>query len=763
MSRLALVAWLISTAAAAQDTWTEPFPGVRHLHRVSPGQNINVAVVDLCRAGVSARVTDSGERGQRTSAFAASVGAQVAINGDFFGAGYAPDGIAGHDWTQWPGTADHLYTGQLWFGDERAGLVNHEDIITRWPFMKEVLSGHPTVVWDGAALDNSNDTGLCTARHPRTAVGLTRDRRTLYLAVIDGRAAPTRLGMTCNEVGELMRDLGAWRAMNLDGGGSSAMWLAGRGVVNRPSDGSERVVGNHLAIYATGQDAAPHCERNLEEVMYQLPVHVAESSSDLDGDGTADACLRGKDGVTCVTSRGAQFSAPFSGPALTDAAQWWWPTYGMSLRTGDFTGDGKDDLCARFEEGVRCWPSTGTGFGPEVRGPALRATDGWNELDRWTTAALVDVTGDRKADWCVRSQARLLCFPSTGAGFGAPISGPELPSSAGWDDPSRFGTLRYGDVDGDGLIDVCAREDVHFACWLSNGAGFPTRVQGPAWPTFFGFGDAKYWSTIRLADVNGDGKADACVRTAEDFRCHLSTGAGFGDVIKGPPLIDFFFSWHRYYSTIRLADIDGDGDRDLCVRTGHGLRCWKWNGQTHAGDPVEGPALSDAAGFNAFEAYSTVRFADVNADGRADVCARGAAGLKCWLSDGTGFPTRVDGPDWSDAAGFGLFIYPPSLRLAGGGPRCAPRPEVCGNGKDDDCDGVVDEECGTAAPSPPALESPRAPTPATTEPTSSTPPARPGGQVLGGCEAAGGLPASLALLALGLRRRRPRVSGVVFT
>lgn len=65
---------LLSLPASAQDTWTTPFPGVRHLHRVLPDQDIHAAFVDLCADGVSVRVTASGERGQRTSSFGASVG-----------------------------------------------------------------------------------------------------------------------------------------------------------------------------------------------------------------------------------------------------------------------------------------------------------------------------------------------------------------------------------------------------------------------------------------------------------------------------------------------------------------------------------------------------------------------------------------------------------------------------------------------------------------------------------------------------------------
>jgi hypothetical protein len=56
--------------------------------------------------------------------------------------------------------------------------------------------------------------------------------------------------MKCSEVGDLLKQLGAYDGLNLDGGGSSAMYLAGTGIVNRPSDGSERVTANQLALFA---------------------------------------------------------------------------------------------------------------------------------------------------------------------------------------------------------------------------------------------------------------------------------------------------------------------------------------------------------------------------------------------------------------------------------------------------------------------------------------------------------------------------------
>jgi hypothetical protein len=95
------------------------------------------------------------------------------------------------------------------------------------------------------------------ARHPRTAMGISEDRRTFFLVVVDGRST-TSAGMYGTELAELMSELGAWQAFNLDGGGSSEMWIKGRGTVNVPSDGTSRAVANHWGVFHGGA-AAAHC------------------------------------------------------------------------------------------------------------------------------------------------------------------------------------------------------------------------------------------------------------------------------------------------------------------------------------------------------------------------------------------------------------------------------------------------------------------------------------------------------------------------
>jgi hypothetical protein len=84
-------------------------------------------------------------------------------------------------------------------------------------------------------------------RHPRTLAGVRSDG-TLLLVTVDGRRPGWSAGVTLPEAARLMQSLGARDALNLDGGGSSAMTVRGR-VVSRPSDPSgERPVSDALVV-----------------------------------------------------------------------------------------------------------------------------------------------------------------------------------------------------------------------------------------------------------------------------------------------------------------------------------------------------------------------------------------------------------------------------------------------------------------------------------------------------------------------------------
>ncbi len=98
-------------------------------------------------------------------------------------------------------------------------------------------------------LENSNTFGHSRNREPRTLLG-HRKNGDFVLVVVDGRRTSSR-GVTAKQSAEIMKELGCYNAVNLDGGGSSSMVLVRNGkaqVVNRPSGGSERAIGSCLLV-----------------------------------------------------------------------------------------------------------------------------------------------------------------------------------------------------------------------------------------------------------------------------------------------------------------------------------------------------------------------------------------------------------------------------------------------------------------------------------------------------------------------------------
>lgn len=662
--------------ALAADTWSSPHPGMRRLYRTASGPNrIHALEVDLCAAGVGVRSTKSGERRRTPSSFGALVGAQAVINGDFFNfTDYATSGLSIGEGEHWAGSSDGPANTYIAFGKNRVEFSGASESRGAERWMRSVTSGLGVLVEDGQAItSNPTAPSHCAQRHPRSAMGISADKRTLYLAVVDGRSSSSR-GMTCVELAQVMKGLGAASAVNLDGGGSSALWVQGTGVVNSPSDGSQRVVANHLAVFAKGSGEPSSCDRSLEEAALHSAARGASTSTDIDGDGIADVCSLGPEGVECFRAAD-NFSTRVQGPNLTQASGWGDPNNYATIRYGDLNADGKADVCARFNAGVRCYLSQGSSFGARFAGPQLSDDSGWGSSPSYYgTFAMADVTGDRKDDLCARAAAGVLCYPSTGSGFsGRTTALAALSNAEGFTRPEYYGTIRYGDINGDGKADVCARTPSGMRCWVSNGQGFPREVTGPSWSDAGGWNKLPYWPTIRLKDVDGDGKADLCARGSSGFRCHLSRGDSFGPAIGGS-LWPNTSGWDDYdnFSTIRMADLDGDGRLDVCARANARVVCHLFTGDGF-GPTIDGPAWADSVGWDQIRYYSTIRMADVNGDGKADICARGYSRLDCTMSPlNTGVPP-TQGPAWGVEAGWDNPAFYTTIQLVD--PRPLPEEE----------------------------------------------------------------------------------------
>ncbi|MFC4858645.1 phosphodiester glycosidase family protein [Actinophytocola glycyrrhizae] len=115
------------------------------------------------------------------------------------------------------------------------------------------VNGRQLLVVDGVAQKASQ--GNNTPAAPRTALGFSKDGRKMFLLSADGRQPAFAEGLGLDELAGMMVELGAWSAVNLDGGGSTTIVAREPGATtaqleNRPSDGAERNVPNGLGLFA---------------------------------------------------------------------------------------------------------------------------------------------------------------------------------------------------------------------------------------------------------------------------------------------------------------------------------------------------------------------------------------------------------------------------------------------------------------------------------------------------------------------------------
>lgn len=315
-----------------------------------------------------------------------------------------------------------------------------------------------------------------------------------------------------------------------------------------------------------------------------------------------------------------------------------------SLRYADLNRDGKADVCGRRSNGVYCaltnngafreWTRWTTSFGDAA---------GFAPIQYGSTLQLGDINADGRADLCARAPTGLMCGLSTGGSFGTPrlwSSNADFSDADGWSASSGYyGSIDLGDVNADGRADACGRSAAGIVCALSNGTRFAAKS---AWKTD-DFSDAAAWqpewygATVQLADVNGDRRADVCGRGTAGIACALSTGTSFGEMRWTGNNFSNRDHWSdspARYLSIRFADVNGDGKADTCGRNVTGVVCQLSRGDGTFGDYryLNNAELRDDQGFAAEKYGMTLGLADLSGDGRADLCGRTAAGLRCAVS-----------------------------------------------------------------------------------------------------------------------------------
>ncbi|MBR5899419.1 MAG: phosphodiester glycosidase family protein [Muribaculaceae bacterium] len=113
----------------------------------------------------------------------------------------------------------------------------------------QLISGYPVILRNGVTTDPVDILHHLNGLHPRTAVGNDSIGTKMVILIVDGRSKVSQ-GCTTKVLADIMRNVGCYEAMNLDGGGSSELYVKNLGICNVPSDGKERTVANGIFAVA---------------------------------------------------------------------------------------------------------------------------------------------------------------------------------------------------------------------------------------------------------------------------------------------------------------------------------------------------------------------------------------------------------------------------------------------------------------------------------------------------------------------------------
>jgi RHS repeat-associated protein len=343
-------------------------------------------------------------------------------------------------------------------------------------------------------------------------------------------------------------------------------------------------------------------------------------------------------------------------------------------------------------------------FDPTERALLLKSNPWGTDQLRWSGTATIlqgfyDIGGSSVPAFCAPEAAKVICWTYANGAYQSPVefSLPSTLSKAGSFDNA---VLHFVDINADGRLDLCAQLETGVLCFLSSGNGFlPDPIVGPNWDLKFRPG----LSTVRFADINGDGYPDICRLSPDGIQCYLGSKNGFklDKAVEGPRWKasndlgagGLFFNtdpdsgyrtytkpsapagdWglERFYNTIVFLDVNGDGLADVCGRNAGGITCSVSAGGKPFAAQFNGPAWSDATDptpqpppptsyvggvkpppitdWGIPEHYATISYPDLNGDGLPDICGRSSVGIVCFLNIGMSFDLTnpVAGPAWAD-------------------------------------------------------------------------------------------------------------------
>ncbi len=381
-----------------------------------------------------------------------------------------------------------------------------------------------------------------------------------------------------------------------------------------------------LDLVTAGSDQGINVYRNAEGVLQATPVwsHIPINSGgipmpalsvdlgDVDGNGLLDMVVAGNQIQLNLNSGGMIFTPVSIIDWFTFSVPW-----GHNARWGDADNDGGLDLAVTTQACGWSCPSPDQVLKLEGSGPGIWQSTVLFDDQRASdshSAAWGDWDGDGDLDLAIGAQEGIWLYRNNAINFDFSAPWATL-QTRGFQDPGHdFSHVAWGDVNGDGWLDLAGSDGVY----LATGDGLQAT---PLWSVPYVGGSS---SSFAWGDVNGDGRLDLAVGyTYGDARVFLNiTGT-----LSTTPV---FISDPGSVTSLAWGDVDGDGDLDLAVGFLDSLnRVYRNNGGTLQPEPMWEAALS--------EPTNDLAWGDVDGDGDLDL----AVGNGLSPSTGRAVPNRL--------------------------------------------------------------------------------------------------------------------------
>ena len=316
---------------------------------------------------------------------------------------------------------------------------------------------------------------------------------------------------------------------------------------------------------------------------------------DFNGDGNKDFILSSSWGIGILT-----FDKPHWRQLVVKPNGSWFGGWNFDSRhnriegTGDFNGDGKDDIVVRSNWGLGILTLNSSG---SLSSLMKQPKNTWFGNWRWDASinsgkdkiyAISDFNKDNKADILVTSSWGIGILTLSGNSMTAYVAKPNGTGFGGWNFDSRHNWVEgTGDFNGDGKDDIVVRSDRGLGILtLNNNGSLASLMTQPKntwfsnwrWDASINSGKDKIYA---ISDFNKDNKADILVTSSWGIGI-LTLSGNTMNAYLAKPNGTWFGGWNfdsRHNQILKIADLNADGKQDMVVKSGWGLGILSLNAQ----------------------------------------------------------------------------------------------------------------------------------------------------------------------------------------